>query len=64
VAGFTAVTYGFVGTVIDGVTRDVDEMQAMGFATYGRGVIQQSIRHRNVTRRLQHGQRRGRRYGL
>jgi 4-hydroxy-4-methyl-2-oxoglutarate aldolase len=46
VAGFTAVTYGFVGTVIDGVTRDVDEMQAMGLATYGRGVIQQSIRHR------------------
>ena len=46
VAGFTAVTYGFVGTVIDGVTRDVDEMQAMGLAAYGRGVIQQSIRHR------------------
>lgn len=46
VATFTAVTRGFVGVVIDGVTRDVDEMQAQGFAAYGRGVIQQSIRHR------------------
>jgi 4-hydroxy-4-methyl-2-oxoglutarate aldolase len=46
VAGFTAVTYGFVGVVIDGVTRDVDEMHAMGLAAYGRGVIQQSIRNR------------------
>ena len=31
VAAFTAITHGFVGTMIDGVTRDVDEMQAQGF---------------------------------
>jgi regulator of RNase E activity RraA len=46
IAAFTAVKYGLVGTVIDGVTRDVDEMQALGFAAYARGVIQQSIRNR------------------
>jgi 4-hydroxy-4-methyl-2-oxoglutarate aldolase len=32
--------------VVDGVTRDVDEMKTLGFAAYARGVIQQSIRHR------------------
>ncbi len=46
IATFTAVKYGLVGAVIDGVTRDIDEMQGLGFATYARGVIQQSIRHR------------------
>ena len=46
VATFTALTRGFVGTLIDGVTRDVDEMQEQGFAAYGKGVIQQSIRNR------------------
>jgi 4-hydroxy-4-methyl-2-oxoglutarate aldolase len=46
IATFTAVKYGLVGVVIDGVTRDVDEMKAQGFAAYGRGVIQQSIRNR------------------
>jgi 4-hydroxy-4-methyl-2-oxoglutarate aldolase len=46
VATFTAVQYGLVGAVIDGVTRDVDEMKGLGFAAYARGVIQQSIRNR------------------
>jgi regulator of RNase E activity RraA len=46
IATFTAVKYGLVGVVIDGVTRDVDEMKDQGFAAYGRGVIQQSIRNR------------------
>lgn len=46
VAAFTAIQHGFIGTVIDGVTRDVDEMQAQGFAAYARGVITQSIRNR------------------
>ncbi len=46
VAAFTAIQHGFVGAVIDGVTRDIDEMQAQGFAAYARGVIQQSIRNR------------------
>lgn len=46
VATFTAVRYGLVGVVIDGVTRDVDEMKALGFPAYARGIIQQSIRNR------------------
>jgi 4-hydroxy-4-methyl-2-oxoglutarate aldolase len=46
IATFTAVKFGLVGVVIDGVTRDVDDMKAQGFAAYGRGVIQQSIRNR------------------
>ena len=46
VATFTAVRQGLIGAVIDGVTRDVDDMQAMGFAVYGKGIIQQSIRNR------------------
>ena len=46
VATFTAVRHGLIGSVIDGVTRDVDDMQAMGFAVYGKGIIQQSIRNR------------------
>ncbi|HSF30613.1 MAG TPA: RraA family protein, partial [Candidatus Tectomicrobia bacterium] len=46
IAMFTAVKYGLVGVVIDGVTRDVDDMKAQGFAAYGRGIIQQSIRNR------------------
>ncbi len=46
IATFTAVTYGLAGVVIDGVTRDVDEMKALGFPAYARGIIQQSIRNR------------------
>ena len=46
VATFTAVRRGFIGAVIDGVTRDVDDMKAMGFGVYARGIIQQSIRNR------------------
>jgi 4-hydroxy-4-methyl-2-oxoglutarate aldolase len=46
IATFTAVKYGLIGVVIDGVTRDVDEMKGQGFAAYARGVIQQSIRNR------------------
>lgn len=46
IATFTAVRYGLVGVVIDGVTRDVDEMKALGFPAYARGIIQQSIRNR------------------
>lgn len=46
IATFTAVKYGLVGVVIDGVTRDVDDMKVQGFPAYGRGVIQQSIRQR------------------
>jgi len=46
IATFTAVQYGLVGVVIDGVTRDVDEMKALSFPAYAKGVIQQSIRNR------------------
>ncbi len=46
ISSFTALRRGVVGVVIDGVTRDVDEMKALRFPAYGRGVIQQSIRDR------------------
>ena len=46
IATFTAVHRGLVGVVIDGVTRDVDEMKVLGFPAYGKGIIQQSIRSR------------------
>ena len=48
VATFTAARQGLIGAVIDGVTRDVDDMEAMGFGVYGKGIIQQSIRNRCV----------------
>lgn len=46
IATFTAVRRGLAGVVIDGVTRDIDEIKTLGFPVYGRGIIQQSIRHR------------------
>ena len=46
VAVFTAVRQGLIGAVIDGVTRDVDDMNAMGFGVYAKGIIQRSIRNR------------------
>lgn len=46
IASFTAVQRGLVGVVIDGVTRDVDEMKTLGLPAYARGIIQQSIRDR------------------
>ena len=46
VAGFTTRHFGLVGTVIDGVTRDIDEYKALNLPVYGRGFIQQSIRNR------------------
>lgn len=46
IAASTAAQRGLAGVVIDGVTRDVDEMKAIGFSAYGKGIIQQSIRGR------------------
>lgn len=46
VAAFTSVTRGLVGAVIDGATRDVEELRELGFPVFARGVIQQSIRNR------------------
>ena len=34
IAAFTAARRGLAGAVIDGVTRDVDEMKPLGFAVY------------------------------
>jgi len=46
IATFTALKRGLAGVIIDGVTRDVDEIKTMGFPAYAKGVIQQSIRNR------------------
>jgi regulator of RNase E activity RraA len=46
IATFAALKRGLAGVIIDGVTRDVDEIRAMEFPTYAKGVIQQSIRNR------------------
>src|SRR5262249_52935965 len=46
IATFAALKRGLAGVVIDGVTRDVDEIRAMEFPTFAKGVIQQSIRNR------------------
>jgi regulator of RNase E activity RraA len=46
IAAWSAFHRGLVGVVIDGVTRDVDEMKPAGFPAWGRGVVQQSIRGR------------------
>jgi regulator of RNase E activity RraA len=46
VAGFTTRHFGLVGTVIDGVTRDIDEYKELNLPVFGRGFIQQSIRNR------------------
>jgi len=46
IATFAALKRGMAGVIIDGVTRDIDEIRAMEFPTYGKGVIQQSIRNR------------------
>ena len=48
IAAFTSAQRGLGGVVIDGVTRDVDEMKSLGFSAYGRGIIQQSIRGRSA----------------
>ncbi len=46
IVGFTTLHRGLAGTVIDGVTRDVDEYKGLGLPVYARGIIQQSIRNR------------------
>ncbi|HET6203984.1 MAG TPA: RraA family protein [Planctomycetota bacterium] len=45
-ASFAARRRRLAGVVIDGVTRDVDEMKGLRFPAFGRGVIQQSVRGR------------------
>jgi regulator of RNase E activity RraA len=46
IAGFTTRHFGLAGCVIDGVTRDVDEIMSLNLPVYARGIIQTSIRNR------------------
>jgi 3-hexulose-6-phosphate synthase/6-phospho-3-hexuloisomerase len=46
ISTFAARKRGIAGVVIDGVTRDLDEIREQKFPAYGRGVIQQSVRGR------------------
>jgi regulator of RNase E activity RraA len=46
IAAFSARRYGIQGCVIDGSTRDVDEMAALVLPVYGRGIVNTSVRGR------------------
>jgi 4-hydroxy-4-methyl-2-oxoglutarate aldolase len=46
IAAFTSQRRGLAGVIIDGVTRDLEDMREMIFPAYGKGAIQQSIRGR------------------
>ena len=46
IAAFSARRYGMQGCVIDGSTRDVDEMADLTLPVYGRGVVNTSVRGR------------------
>ena len=46
IAAFSASHRGLRGCVIDGGTRDVDEMDALHFPVYGKGTINTSVRGR------------------
>lgn len=46
IAAFSARRYGIQGCVIDGSTRDVDEMADLTLPVYGRGVVNTSVRGR------------------
>ncbi|MCE2405516.1 MAG: RraA family protein [Dehalococcoidia bacterium] len=46
IAAFSTRHYGMQGCVIDGSTRDVDEMADLALPVYGRGVVNTSVRGR------------------
>jgi 4-hydroxy-4-methyl-2-oxoglutarate aldolase len=46
IAAYCAQSRGSVGCVIDGATRDVDDMENIGFPAFGKGIVQTSVRHR------------------
>ena len=46
IATFSAKHYNMQGCVIDGATRDVDEMAALHFPVFGKGVVNTSVRGR------------------
>jgi regulator of RNase E activity RraA len=48
IATFTAARKGIAGVVIDGATRDLDEMKAFEFPCFARGVVQTSVRNRTA----------------
>ena len=48
IATYTAQYHGLAGCVIDGATRDIDEMHARGFPVFGRGIVVTSVRGRTA----------------
>ncbi len=48
IATFTAARKGIAGVVIDGATRDLDEMKEVRFACFARGVVQTTVRNRTA----------------
>ncbi len=46
IAAFSTRHYNMSGCVIDGATRDVDEMAALTLPVYGRGIVNTSVRGR------------------
>ena len=46
IAAFSAKHYGMQGCVIDGATRDVDDMANTHFPVYGNGIVNTSVRGR------------------
>ena len=46
IAAFSARYYGMQGCVIDGASRDVDEMQELLFPVYASGIVNTSVRGR------------------
>ena len=46
IAAFSARHYNMQGCVIDGATRDVDEIASLHFPVYGKGVVNTSVRGR------------------
>jgi len=46
ISAYCARRRDIAGVVIDGVSRDIEEMKAIGFPAYARGIIQQSVRGR------------------
>ncbi|MFQ5997919.1 MAG: RraA family protein [Candidatus Bathyarchaeia archaeon] len=48
IASFSAKRGGLAGVVIDGASRDIDEMKRLGFPAYAKGIVQTSVRQRTA----------------
>jgi regulator of RNase E activity RraA len=46
IATYTAQYHGLVGCIINGATRDIDEIRMRGFPIFGRGIVVTSVRGR------------------